>query len=241
MNSLFRNSLVALAVSAALATGAVSAQALESERDRASYMVGRDIAQSLDAVKGEVDVAVMTRAIEDAWAGRPSPMTDAELEAVRQALIQRLQTRAETERAEAATRNLAEGEAFLAQNRGRAGVRTTESGLQYQVLRQGSGERPTAASTVTVHYVGTLLDGTKFDSSYDRNEPATFPLGGVIPGWTEGVQLMPVGSKFKFWIPGSLAYGEQGPPMPGGAIGPNQTLVFEVELISIQGGQPAGQ
>jgi FKBP-type peptidyl-prolyl cis-trans isomerase FkpA/FKBP-type peptidyl-prolyl cis-trans isomerase FklB len=131
--------------------------------------------------------------------------------------------------AEQGAKNLAEGEAFLAANKAKAGVRTTESGLQYQVVRAGAGAQPTAADTVKVHYRGTLLDGKEFDSSYARNDPATFPLGGVISGWTEGVALMPVGSKYVFWIPAALAYGPDGQ----GPIGPNETLKFEIELLEI--------
>lgn len=128
--------------------------------------------------------------------------------------------------------NLSAGEEFLAENAGREEVQVTESGLQYEVLEEADGPRPAAEDVVKVHYVGTLLDGTEFDSSRGGDgEPVTFPLNRVIPGWTEGVQLMPVGSTYKFWIPGPLAYGEN--PQPGGEIGPNETLVFEVELLEI--------
>ena len=131
---------------------------------------------------------------------------------------------------QAAETNRAEGEGLPDRERQEAGVTTTDSGLQYEVITAGDGPRPKATDRVRVHYVGTLLDGTKFDSSIDRGEPAEFPLNGVIPGWTEGLQLMPVGSKYKFYIPSELAYGEQGTPGP---IGPNATLTFEVELLEI--------
>jgi len=127
--------------------------------------------------------------------------------------------------------NIAEGAAFLAENASKEGVISTESGLQYTVLTEGEGEKPTAKANVTVHYKGTTLDGTEFDSSYSRNAPATFPLNRVIAGWTEGVQLMSIGSTYRFFIPSDLAYGTQG---AGGDIGPNATLIFDVELISIQ-------
>jgi FKBP-type peptidyl-prolyl cis-trans isomerase len=127
--------------------------------------------------------------------------------------------------------NRSTGEQFLAGNKGKDGVKTTASGLQYKVLKEGTGPRPQPTSQVTVHYKGTLLDGKQFDSSYDRREPATFPLNRVIPGWTEGVQLMTVGSKYQFWIPSDLAYGPQGSPP---TIPPNSTLVFEVELLSFK-------
>jgi FKBP-type peptidyl-prolyl cis-trans isomerase len=126
---------------------------------------------------------------------------------------------------------LEEGEKFLAKNKERSEVKTTESGLQYEVLKEGTGPKPVATDEVTVHYHGTLIDGTVFDSSVDRGEPATFPLNRVISGWTEGLQLMSVGSKYKFYIPSNLAYGQR--PRPGGPIKPNMALIFEVELISI--------
>ncbi|MEQ4576506.1 MAG: FKBP-type peptidyl-prolyl cis-trans isomerase, partial [Gammaproteobacteria bacterium] len=133
--------------------------------------------------------------------------------------------------AAAASKNREEGNAFLAKNKNEKGVITTASGLQYMVLRQGSGERPTATSKVRVNYEGKLLDGTVFDSSYGRGEPAEFGLGQVVKGWTEGLQLMPVGSKYRFWIPSNLAYGPDG--TPGGPIGPDSTLTFDVELLGI--------
>jgi FKBP-type peptidyl-prolyl cis-trans isomerase FkpA len=126
---------------------------------------------------------------------------------------------------------LEKGQKFLAKNRNEDGVKTTASGLQYKVLKEGSGKHPSASDTVVCHYRGTLLDGTEFDSSYKRGEPAEFPLNRVIPGWTEGVQLMKEGSKYRFFIPSDLAYGENG---AGGLIGPNETLIFEVELIKIK-------
>jgi FKBP-type peptidyl-prolyl cis-trans isomerase FkpA len=131
--------------------------------------------------------------------------------------------------------NIAEGEKFLAENAEREGVTVTDSGLQYEVISEGDGASPTAEDTVTVHYKGTLLDGTEFDSSYSRGEPATFPLSRVIPGWTEGVQLMKVGSKFKFYIPAELAYGERST----GKITPNSTLVFEFELLDVVSAEAA--
>ena len=129
-----------------------------------------------------------------------------------------------------AATNAAEGDKFLLENRGKEGVQVTDSGLQYKVIEMGDGPKPAASDKVTVHYRGSLLNGTEFDSSYARNQPMTFQLDQVIPGWTEGVQLMPVGSKFMFYIPPNLAYGAGG----SGPIGPNSTLVFEVELLGIE-------
>jgi FKBP-type peptidyl-prolyl cis-trans isomerase FklB len=133
--------------------------------------------------------------------------------------------------AEVAKKNKAEGEAFLAENKKKEGVKTTPSGLQYKVIKPGKGKKPKSSDTVTVNYRGTLIDGTEFDSSYKRGQPATFQVSGVIPGWTEALQLMEEGAKWQLFIPSNLAYGERG---AGGVIGPNATLIFEVELISIQ-------
>jgi FKBP-type peptidyl-prolyl cis-trans isomerase FkpA len=153
-----------------------------------------------------------------------------EAQAVRQEFMRKLQGAQQAKQQEVAAKNQAEGAKFLADNVKKPGVKTTPSGLQYQVVKEGTGKKPSATSQVKVHYLGTLLDGTKFDSSYDRGEPASFALNGVIPGWTEGLQLMTAGSKYKFWIPASLGYGERGTPGP---IGPNATLVFEVELLEV--------
>lgn len=218
----------AAAPAAALQLPAV--EGLRTDNEKISYMIGLQMANSLQQVKEYVDVPTLTRAIQAGLSGEGRLMTDAQAQQVGMAFGQFLQQREAARRAELGARNLAEGERFLAENQGRPGVRTTASGLQYQVVRAGSGPRPTAADTVTVHYRGTLLDGTEFDSSYARNEPATFPLSGVIPGWTEGVSLMPVGSKYILWIPAALAYGENG---AGADIPPNATLKFEVELLEI--------
>ena len=205
-------------------------EGLRSDNEKISYMIGLQMANSLQQVKEYVDMPTLTRAIQAGLSGEGRLMTDAQAQQVGMAFGQFLQQREAVRRAELGAQQLAEGERFLTQNKTRQGVRTTASGLQYQIVRAGSGPRPTAADTVTVHYRGTLLDGTEFDSSYARNEPATFPLSGVIPGWTEGVSMMPVGSKYIFWIPSALAYGENG---AGADIPPNATLKFEVELIEI--------
>lgn len=221
-----------LVTSAILAAGvsAVQAQDLATDKDKVSYMIGMDVGQNLGQFKDEVDVDVLVRGLRDAMTGSDTQLSQEQAAEVRQQFMQRMQAQAQEQRVQAAQNNRTEGEAFLAENGKKAGVTTTDSGLQYEVISSGDGAKPKATDRVRVHYVGTLLDGTKFDSSIDRGEPAEFPLNGVIPGWTEGLQLMPVGSKYRFYIPSELAYGEQGTPGP---IGPNATLTFEVELLEI--------
>ena len=232
MNSVLRNTLAAaLAVGvSATALPAAAVDKLTTERQKVSYMVGLDMAKGLSQVKDEVELAIVLQAVEDAVAGKTLLLSEQEAQTVRQAFIQKLTAAQQAKQQEAAGKNKAEGEAFLAKNKSKPGVKTTASGLQYEVITEGKGPKPAATDQVKVHYVGTLLDGTKFDSSIDRGEPATFGLNGVIPGWTEALQLMPVGSKYKLYVPSNLAYGDRGTPGP---IGPNATLVFEVELLEI--------
>lgn len=232
----FARSPLAAAVFAASALflsaqAAAQNAALPTEKDRVSYMIGVDIGKSLKPLAGEIDAAVLKRAIDDVLAGKALLLDEQELAAVGQAFSQKMQAKQQADQKAALDRNLAAGAAFLAENGKKPGVITTASGLQYQVVTEGKGPKPKASDSVKVHYTGTLLDGTKFDSSIDRKEPAQFVLNSVVPGWTEALQLMPVGSKYKLWIPANLGYGEQG--TPGGPIPPNATLVFEVELIEI--------
>lgn len=202
---------------------------LETERAQVSYMIGRDIANSMKIIKDDLDLDILRQAMEDTFQERDSKLTDEQMKEIQAAFTTKLQARQAAEAAELATKSKAEGEAFLAANKAKPGVQVTESGLQYRIERAGNGATPAASDVVRVHYKGTLLNGETFDSSYDRGEPAEFGLGQVIPGWSEGVQLMKVGSKYTFWIPAELAYGEAG----GGPIPANAMLTFEVELMEI--------
>jgi len=204
---------------------------LATEKEQVSYMIGMDLAKSLESVKDEVDLDTMTKALKTGLAGEKTLMTEEQAAQVREAFGQKIQAKRIAEMMAKAKKNATEGQAFLAANAKKPEVKTTESGLQYQVLTEGTGPKPAPTDTVRVHYKGTLLDGKTFDSSYERNEPVVFSLQQVVPGWQEGIALMPVGSKYRFWIPSELGYGEKG--TPGGPIGPNATLVFEVELQDI--------
>lgn len=196
---------------------------------KVGLLIGADIGRSLVPVKDEIDLPVVMQALRTSLAGGTTLLSDAEADAVRQSFGARVQAAQKVAAAEAATRNAAEGDRFLAENRSAKGVFTTPSGLQYMVLRQGAGPRPKPSDRVRVNYRGTLLDGTVFDSSEQHGGAAEFGLDQVIAGWTEGVSMMPVGAKYRFWIPSELAYGTQGNP----AIEPNSTLVFDVELLDI--------
>ncbi len=226
--------LLAATLAATVVSAPVLAQELETDMDRLSYTVGMDIGNSLSEQGLELDLDLLVQALRASYSGEETLLTREEALAERDKFMQRRQQELESQRDVDAQRNLEEGQAFLAQNAEREEVTQTESGLQYRVMTQGDGEgaSPSATDQVTVHYRGTLLDGTEFDSSYSRGEPATFALNQVIPGWTEGVQLMQEGDKYEFFIPADLAYGAQGRPGP---IGPNSTLIFEVELIAVAG------
>jgi FKBP-type peptidyl-prolyl cis-trans isomerase len=216
--------------------GVPGIEGLETEKQQISYMIGLDMARSLEPIKDGLDLDVFAEAMKAQFAGEEPKLTDEQSLAVQEAFTTKLQAKQMEEQAAAAAereaqgeRNKVEGPAFLADNKDKPGVQTTESGLQYLVVRAGSGAKPTADDVVRVHYKGTLLDGTEFDSSYERGQPAEFGLNQVIPGWSEGVALMPVGSKYTFWIPSELGYGDSG----GGPIPPNAVLTFEVELLDI--------
>ena len=225
-----KDRLFAAALAATVATAPVLAQELETDLDRLSYTVGMDIGNSLSEQGMELDLELLIDALRASYNGEETLLTREEALAERDRFMQRRQQELAEQRNLDAQRNLEEGQAFLEQNADRDGVTVTDSGLQYRVIEEGEGASPEATDQVTVHYRGTLLNGTEFDSSYARDEPATFALNQVIPGWTEGVQLMQEGAKYEFFIPADLAYGEQGRPGP---IGPNAALIFEVELIDV--------
>jgi FKBP-type peptidyl-prolyl cis-trans isomerase len=203
---------------------------LKTDKDKQSYAIGMNIGKSIHRDGVDVDPNILLRGMKDALAGGKTVLTDDEAKAV----MTNLQASMRKEQAEkaqvAADANKKAGDAFLAENKTKDGVVTLPSGLQYKILTQGTGPKPTAADTVVCNYKGTLLDNTEFDSSYSRNQPLTIPVAGVIKGWTEALQLMPVGSKWQLFIPSDLAYG----PQAKGPIGANSTLIFEVELLSIQ-------
>jgi FKBP-type peptidyl-prolyl cis-trans isomerase len=205
----------------------------ESLQDRASYIIGLNVGRTLKAQEITVNTDLVIKGLRDALSGAPALLTEEEINTAMQSFQQEMVAAQEAKRQAQAETNKKEGEAFLAANKNKAGVKTTASGLQYEVLQEGKGATPKATDQVTVHYKGTLMDGTVFDSSYERNQPATLGVNQVIAGWTEALQLMKVGSKYKLYIPSSLGYGEAG---AGGVIGPNAPLIFEVELIGI--GEP---
>ena len=204
---------------------------LKDDKAKASYSVGYQFGQNLKKMHADLDAKVLSKGIEDAISGKESLLSEEEMGSSLSNLREKSMAAVQQELKEKAEKNLVESEKFLAENKTKEGVKTTASGLQYKVLKEGEGPSPKLGDTVTVNYRGTLVDGTQFDSSYDRGEPATFPLTGVIPGWTEALQLMKKGSKWMLYIPPDLAYGERG---AGNRIPPNSTLIFEVELISFK-------
>jgi FKBP-type peptidyl-prolyl cis-trans isomerase FklB len=213
------------------ATGAKTPLTLKTDKDKVSYAIGVNIGKSMRKDTVDVDPAIFSRGMKDALAGGKLLLTDDEMKATLTKLQTELHARQEVAMQKAGEVNKKAGEDFLAQNKSKEGIVALPDGLQYKILKEGNGPKPAATDSVVCNYRGTLLDGTEFDSSYKRGQPATFPVSGVIKGWTEAVQLMPVGSKWQLFIPADLAYGNRG---AGADIGPNATLIFEVELLSIQ-------
>ena len=210
---------------------AEEAPALKTQKEKISYSVGVDLARNCAKMGMDLDLDVFIRGLKDGFSGKTPLMTDDEMHATISALQSDLMKKQSQGKQTAAEENKKVGEAFLAENKKKEGVVTLPSGLQYKILKAGNGKKPTDADTVECHYRGTLIDGTEFDSSYRRGQPASFPVNGVIPGWIEALKLMPVGSKWQLFVPSQLAYKERG---AGADIGPNATLIFEVELLGIK-------
>ncbi|MGD0932205.1 MAG: FKBP-type peptidyl-prolyl cis-trans isomerase [Candidatus Korobacteraceae bacterium] len=216
--------------------------ALPTQKDKLSYALGMNIGRGLHKDSVDVNPTILMRGLKDAMAGGTTLMTDEQAQATIMELQGQLRAKLEAQRKASEATNKKDGEAFLAANKTKPGVITLPSGLQYKILKEGTGTKPTPTDSVECNYKGTLINGTEFDSSYKRGQPATFPVTGVIKGWTEALQLMPVGSKWQLVLPPDLAYGARG---AGDAIGPDETLVFEVELLSIakkdQGAAPSSK
>ncbi len=210
---------------------------LKTPDEKLSYAIGLEVGTSLKNLPTEIEFPVFVQAVEDGLKGKKPLLTQEQALEIKMEFGKKVREERARERKELAEKNRKEGEAFLAENKKKKGVVTTESGLQYMVLHEGEGPKPKATDRVKVHYRGTLIDGTEFDSSYTRGKPATFALKGVVAGWTEALQLMKVGSKYRLFIPSELAYGKRG---RGPKIGPDAVLIFELELLEIEK-KPAGQ
>ena len=220
-----------LLVSATLSLTAYAAETpLSTEKDKVSYSIGMDLGHNLRSQKLEIDPKAFNQGFNDAFQGHKTRLSEDQAKEVLTSFNQKWMKEREKQNKILGEANLKKGENFLSDNKKRKEIVTLPSGLQYRVITEGTGANPTLADIVTTHYRGTLLDGTEFDSSYKRGEPATFPVQGVIPGWTEALQQMKPGAKWELFIPANLAYGEQG---SGKAIGPNEALVFEIELLNI--------
>jgi len=223
---------VAVLSGSACARQTTTSADLKTDKDKASYAVGLSMGKNLLKESIDLDPSIVEQGLKDGLAGGKTLMTDEEVKAAMTTLRAAAQKNQEAKMAQAGEANKKEGEEFLAANKTKEGVVTLPSGLQYKILTAGTGPKPTAADTVVCNYKGTFLDGKEFDSSSKHGGPSTFSVGGVVKGWTEALQLMPVGSKWQLFIPSDLAYGPRG---YGNVIAPNTTLVFEIELVSIKG------
>ncbi|VAW57182.1 FKBP-type peptidyl-prolyl cis-trans isomerase FklB [hydrothermal vent metagenome] len=204
---------------------------LDSDASKASYSIGVQFGTQIEKVKDMIDKDVIIRGFQDSFAGKELKLTPEEMKTTMMAFQTTMKEKQKVKMEEMAKAGKAKGDKYLADNKAKEGVKTTASGLQYKILKAGDGATPAATDTVITHYTGSLIDGKVFDSSYKRNAPATFPVNGVIKGWTEALQLMKVGAKWQLFIPAELAYGDRG---AGASIGPNQVLIFELELIEIK-------
>jgi FKBP-type peptidyl-prolyl cis-trans isomerase len=206
-------------------------KSLKDQKEKLSYVIGVDIGKALQKQGVPIDPEIVAKGIKDGVSGGKLLMSDQEIQETMMAFQKEMRAKQEEANKQLGEMNKKEGETFLAQNKTKEGVTTLPSGLQYKVVKAGTGKKPKATDTVVTHYKGTLLNGTEFDSSFKRNQPATFKVNGVIRGWTEALQLMEEGAKWILYVPAALAYGDRG---AGQQIGPNATLIFEIELISIQ-------
>lgn len=204
---------------------------LKTSREKVSYAIGAQIGTDMKRQAVDIDPDTLAKGVKDGFRGSKMLLTDQEMREAIGGVQQQMAAKQAERMRELGAKNKQAGAAFLAENSKKQGVKVLPNGLQYKIIKEGTGKTPKADDTVTVNYRGTLIDGTEFDSSYKRGEPATFPVKGVIKGWTEALQLMKVGSKWQLFIPPELAYGEQG---AGRVIGPNATLIFEVELLGIK-------
>ena len=212
-------------------TTAFAQNTLETQKEKVSYSIGLNIGMNLKVLDNDVDLEKVIMGLKDGQSGATPKLSEEEIKTVMTAFQAKMQAKQKAQAVLVATLNAEEGASFLAKNKDEDGVTTLDSGLQYKVITKGTGDSPKASDTVSVHYRGTLLNGTEFDSSYKRGEPAVFPVGGVIKGWVEALQLMKVGSKWELYVPSELAYGDRG---AGQSIGPNSLLIFEVELLEIK-------
>jgi len=213
------------------AAASEASDVLKTDKEKASYAIGLQIGESLKMLKDSVDLPSLIRGLEDKFQDKEPLLDNQQAEKVMQEFSEKVRAEQQAKQQKEGEENLKAGEAFLEENKKKEGVKVTDSGLQYKVIEEGDGPKPTAEDTVKINYRGTFIDGTEFDSSYDKGEPITLPLNRVIPGWTEGLQMMKVGSKWELYIPANLAYGPHGRPPK---IAPNATLVFEVELLDIE-------
>lgn len=224
-----KKSILALAI-VAVSTVSFAADKLVSEEDKLSYAIGSDIGKNFKRQGISINADVLKQGMQDSLEGKPSAMTDQEMKETVQNFQKKIMMKRMADMQKQAELNKKEGEAFLAQNKSKPGVKTTQSGLQYKVLEQGTGASPKADDMVTVEYTGRLINGTVFDSTDKTGKPVKFNVGGVIKGWTEALQMMKPGGKWEVYIPSDLAYGSR---QAGGPIGPNQTLIFEIKLLSV--------
>jgi FKBP-type peptidyl-prolyl cis-trans isomerase FklB len=233
MNAITTTAL-ALGLLAIASPAADTKMTLKDDKDKVSYSIGLNIGRNMKQEGLDINPDALAAAMKDVFAGAKPQLTDEEVQQVMQDFQKKMMAKQMAVREEGLAKNKVEGEKFLADNKKKEGIKTTASGLQYKVIKDGTGKTPKASDTVKTHYRGTLINGTEFDSSYKRGEPAEFPVNGVIKGWTEALQLMKEGAKWQLFIPSELAYGERG---AGKDIGPNSTLIFDIELLSVKAGQ----